>query len=183
VTVQTLPTFTWNPANYPDEQIWPGPNAGNAFLTWARSQPSISGVHYVDEQNLNMDNQDQFTLGGDLTIVTPGSMSITKEPKLAAGTSSAQLSLISTSSGGVINVQSSFKPSSAISVLFYAKNQVSLGNAADFSGAVYAKSMANLSNDTIRYVPLTAVGFTGGGVLPPASSSIRNVSIREVSTS
>jgi hypothetical protein len=142
----------------------------------------VHGVHYVNDQNLNMNNQDAFTLNGDLTIVTPGSMSITKEPSLASGTTSAQFSLISTSTSGVINVQSSFKPSSSVSVLFYAANQVSLGNASNFDGALYAKSVANLSNDTIRLVPLNALGFTGGGVLPPASSSVRNVSIREVSS-
>jgi hypothetical protein len=185
VPTQTLPTFTWNPANYsPAPTTWATPSA---FLTWARAQTSVSGVHYVNvtaaEPTLAMSVADAFKLGGDLTIVVPGSMTINKEPSLVAGVTKAQFSLISTSASGTITIQSSFKPASAISVLLYAANGVDLGNASNFSGAVYARSINALANDTIRYVPLNAVGFSGGGVLPPASSSIRNVSIREVSAS
>ena len=159
---QTLPTFTWNPANYASSQEWSSPEAFQSH--WAANQGSFSGHHRVlcpspCTSSITLDAK--WTMSGDVTIASDSPVTLSRE--VANGTGgplTLTVASFSASSPAILMSNNISLPDSIRIALFAPNGPVRFSNLKNFSGAVYASSMVLDQQFTLTYVPVTVTGFT-----------------------
>jgi hypothetical protein len=163
---KTIPTFTYNPANYSPAPVEFATVA--AFNTWvAANSSNLSGTYYV--RGTGAIDINGVSLGGDTTIIAEsaaidafGGVGVTNANTLdkvfilvsyyqpPAGT-------VCTNNGGnpedcAIGIKNNFAPDGNTATLLYAPNgPVSFKNNAEFNGAVYANDIVLKNNMELIY--------------------------------
>lgn len=159
---QTLPTFTWNPANYPSSHEWSSPGAFQSH--WSANKAAFGGHHRIlcpapCTGSINLDAK--WTMTGDVTIASDAPVTLSRE--VANGTGGAlTLTVVSFSSASPAILMSNniSLPDSIRIALFAPNGSVKFSNLKNFSGAVYASSMVLDQQFTLTFVPVTVPGFS-----------------------
>ena len=160
---QTLPTFTWDPANYASSQEWSSPETFQSH--WAANKGSFSGHHRVlcpspCTGSINLDAK--WTMSGDVTIASDSPITLSRE--VANGAAGQALTLtvasFSAASPAILMSNNISLPDSIRIALFAPNGAVKFSNLKNFSGAVYASSMVLDQQFTLTYVPVGVPGFT-----------------------
>ncbi len=159
---QPLPTFTWNPANYPSSHEWSSPGAFQSH--WSANQAAFGGHHRIlcpapCTGSVNLDAK--WTMTGDVTIASDAPVTLSRE--VANGTAGAlTLTVVSFSSASPAILMSNniSLPDSIRIALFAPNGAVRFSNLKNFSGAVYASSMVLDQQFTLTFVPVTVPGFS-----------------------
>jgi len=160
---ETLPTFVWDPANYPASTTWASPAAFKTY--WTANKDSFSGVHRVlcaSPCGTTLVLDAKWTMAGDVTIVSDAPVTIDRD--IINGTAGTlTLAIISTSSANpAIYLSNNVSTlSSSIHTLFYANNgSVQTKNLKNFTGSIYSKSIVLDNQFTLNWVPIALPGFT-----------------------
>ncbi len=159
---QTLPTFTWNPANYPSSQEWSSPAAFQSY--WAANQGAFSGHHRIlcpspCTTSVNLDAK--WTMTGDVTIASDSPITLSREVANGAGGAlTLTVASFSAASPAILMSNNISLPDSIRIALFAPNGPVKFSNLKNFSGAVYAQSMELDQQFTLTYVPVAVTGFT-----------------------
>src|SRR5581483_10294453 len=149
---QTLPTFAWDPANYPSVSNWATPAA---FNTWF-SAPCTTAVTLGTK----------WTMTGDTTIVADGPISLSRD--MTNGTSGpVTLTVVSlatdSASTPAISMSNNVSLPDNVEVVFFANNgSVRFSNLKHFTGTVYASSIQLDQQFTLTFQPVAEPGFDFG---------------------
>lgn len=186
---KTMPTFTFDPANYPASSLhtytFPADYAEfNAYI--AANQNNLSGTFYIEGGGASTPiDLGHAQIGGDLTVIATSSPIDINEgiSSVPGNTDEKIVVLVSfysappggcTTEGGnpadcAIGIKNNFAPSpddlwlgDNTSVLLYAPNgPVAFKNNAEFHGAVYAANIQVKNNMNLAYDPRISqlVGF------------------------
>jgi hypothetical protein len=158
---QTLPTFTWDPANYPSSQEWASPASFQSH--WQANTGAFSGHHRIAcpppcTGSITLDAT--WTMTGDVTIVTDSPITLSREVRNGAGTP-LTLTIVSYSSASpAILMSNNISLPDSVRVVFFAPHgPVKFSNLKHFSGAIYASSMILDQQFTLTFVPVSVPGF------------------------
>jgi hypothetical protein len=172
--VQHLPTFVWNPSNYPSVNTYA---SGAAFVS-AVTKKDSSGTFYITG-DVSFANNDSLYLVDDMTIVATGNIALPRQVENhSAGGSDVQLTVVSTGSG-TITPFNNFTIPSTVRTLMFTQGMFDAKNSSTFTGALYAGSLNNGARLTVTYAPLDDTGFSWAAANPQAFT-VRNVSTREI---
>ena len=163
---QTLPTFTWDPANYPAVSTWAGPSS---FQTnWSANNGAFSGAHRVGCSSpcSAIDLGSKWTITGDTTIVADGPISLSRDMANGAG-GPVTLTIVSyatdTASTKAITMSNNVALPDDVQVVFFAPNgTVKFSNLKHFTGTVYAANIALDQQFTLTFKPVVPPGFDFG---------------------
>jgi hypothetical protein len=160
---RTLPTFTWDPANYPSASAWATPSSFQAH--WAANRAAFSGHHRIScpsPCNTPVDFNAKWTLTDDVTIVADGPITLSREVTNTAGRP-VTLTIVSFAPDQAlppISMTNNLSIGNDIKIVFFAPNgSVRFTNLKHFSGAVYAASIALDQQFTITFTPVQVPGF------------------------
>lgn len=168
---QTVPTFTWNPAEYAADENLAGyppsreltPAEFQAF--WAANKGAFRGHYRIAcpapcTSALTLGAK--WTMTGDTTIASDAPITMSREMDNGAGGAALTLKVASFSAASpAILMSNSISPPDSIKLALFAPNgSVSFQNRKDFSGAVYAASMNLAQQFTLTFVPVVDTGFT-----------------------
>jgi cytoskeletal protein CcmA (bactofilin family) len=159
---QTLPAFTWNPANYPSSHEWSSPGAFQNH--WSANKEAFGGHHRIlcpapCTGSINLDAR--WTMTGDVTIASDAPVTLSRE--VANGTAGAltlTVASFSSASPAILMSNNISLPDSIRIALFAPNGTVRFSNLKNFSGAVYASSMVLDQQFTLTFVPVTVPGFS-----------------------
>jgi cytoskeletal protein CcmA (bactofilin family) len=161
---QTLPTFTWNPANYASTQEWSSPAAFQTY--WATNRSAFSGHHRIlcptpCIGSVVLDSS--WTMNGDVTIASDAPVTLSRD--VSNGTADGRtltLTVVSFSSAAPALLMSNkiSLPDSIRIALVAANGSIQFSNLKNFSGAVYGSSMTLDQQFTLTFVPVAVPGFT-----------------------
>jgi cytoskeletal protein CcmA (bactofilin family) len=163
----TLPTFTWDPANYGAVWYWASPSAFQTY--WSANRSGFSGAHRVScpapcttAINLGL----KWTVTGDTTIVADGPVALSSDILNATG-SDVSLTIVSTASDvgttPTVTMSNNVTLPDDVKVIFYVPNgTVAFRNLKHFTGAVYASSILLDQQFTLTFKPVTLPGFDFG---------------------
>lgn len=149
---ESLPTFTWDPANYsPAPTTWG--TASEFYNDWSTNATlglPYSGHHKIDDTvGLTLDKK--WKIDANTTVVSDGKIHLTREV-VAGSTETMDLVIISTSEEG-IEISNNVTMPNNIHVLLFAPNgPVSFKNLKHFAGAVYGESVDADQNFTLTWV-------------------------------
>jgi cytoskeletal protein CcmA (bactofilin family) len=168
---QTLPTFTWNPADYPAVSNWATPAAFNTY--WSANKNAFSGAHRIScpaPCTTAISLGSKWTVTGDTTLVADGPVSLSRDIANGAG-HPVTLTVVSLAPNGTtppIGLSNNVTLPDDIEVVFYAPNgPVTFANLKHFTGSVYAASITLDQQFTLTFQPVSVPGFDFG----PTSSS------------
>jgi hypothetical protein len=163
---QSLPEFTWDPANYPSTETW---NNANTFKSsrWLPNKDDFSGVYRITDAVNTLTLDSTWKMSGDVTIVTDGIVSLTRDISVNASVPASSrpltltiVSLKTDNVNPVIDVSNNITVPSDIRVVFYANNgTVKFRNLKNLFGAVYAKSIQTDQQFTLTFAPVSIPGF------------------------
>ena len=164
---QVLPTFTWDPANYPSVSNWATPTLFQTY--WAANKGAFSGAHRIGcptPCSTVIDFGSRWTLTGDTTIVADGPVNLSRDILNAAG-HPVTLTIVSEStdvgSTPAVTMSNNVTLPDDVKVVFYAANgTVKFTQLKHFTGAVYAKSIALSQQFTLTFKPVSLPGFDFG---------------------
>ena len=159
---QTLPTFTWNPANYTFPQEWPSPDAFQTY--WSANKGAFSGHHRIlcpSPCTASINLNDKWTMIGDVTIASDSPVNLSREVANGPGRAlTLTVASFSAASPAILMSNNISLPDSIRIALFAPNGPVRFSNLKNFSGAVYASSMVLDQQFTLTYVPVAVTGFT-----------------------
>ncbi|HVW31128.1 MAG TPA: hypothetical protein VHL53_01200, partial [Acidimicrobiia bacterium] len=181
---QTLPTFTWDPANYPTTANWATPAAFNTYFSSHTS--GISGAHRIScpaPCSTAITLGSKWTITGDTTIVADGPISVSRDMANGAG-HPVTLTIVSfftdTASTPAIAMSNNVTLPDDVEVVFYANHgSVKFSNLKHFTGSVYASSIALDQQFTLTFDPVSLPGFDFG-VTSATHYSIQAGAFKEV---
>lgn len=161
---QTLPTFTWDPANYPSVSNWATPAAFNTY--WGAHTSAFSGVHRVScpaPCTTAISLGSKWTMSGDTTIVADGPISLSRDITNGAG-HPVTLTIVSfftdSASTPAIAMSNNVTLPDDVEVVYYANHgSVKFSNLKHFTGTVYASSITLDQQFTLTFQPVSAPGF------------------------
>jgi cytoskeletal protein CcmA (bactofilin family) len=161
---QTLPTFTWDPANYPAVWNWATPSAFQTY--WSSRLSGFSGAHRVGcpaPCTTAVDIGSRWTITDDTTIVAGGPITLSRDLINGAG-HPVTLTFVSfaTDNGSTpaITMFNNVTLPDDVNVVFYAPNgTVKFSNLKHFTGTVYAANVALDQQFTLTFKPVTLAGF------------------------
>jgi hypothetical protein len=164
---QTLPTFTWDPANYPTWSPYANPTAFQTY--WNANKASFSGTHKIAcpaPCSVVNDFNSKWTLTGDTTIVTDGRITLSRDIVNAAG-HPITLTIVTnaTDSGSIpaVTMSNNVTLPDDIEVVFFAPNgTVHFTQLKHFTGTVYASSISLSQQFTLTFEPVAPKGFDFG---------------------
>jgi hypothetical protein len=164
---QTLPTFTWDPADYPVVSNWATPAAFNTYFS--SHTGAFSGVHRIScsapcSTAVNLGSK--WTMTGDTTIVTDGPITLSRDMANGAG-HPVTLTVVSfftdTVTTPAIAMSNNVTLPDDVDVVFYANHgSVKFSNLKHFTGTVYASSITLDQQFTLTFKPVTRPGFDFG---------------------
>ena len=161
---QTLPTFTWDPNNYPVVTTWATPALFNAYFS--SHTGSFSGAHRIScpaPCTTAVNLGDKWTMTGDTTIVADGPVTLSRD--MSNGTSHpVKLTIVSfatdTGSTPAITMSNNVTLPDDVEVVYYANNgSVKFSNLKHFTGTVYASSISLDQQFQLTFQPVTLAGF------------------------
>jgi cytoskeletal protein CcmA (bactofilin family) len=164
---QTLPTFTWDPANYPVVSTWATPAAFNTY--WSAHTGGFSGAHRIScpaPCTTPIDLGSKWTMTGDTTIVADGPISLSRDMANGAG-HPVTLTIVSfftdTVTTPAIAMSNNVTLPDDVEVVFYANHgTVKFSNLKHFTGTVYASSITLDQQFTLTFDPVSLPGFDFG---------------------
>ena len=163
---QTLPTFSWDPANYSTVSNWASPALFQTY--WSANKSAFSGAHRITctVTCATIDFGSKWTLTGDTTIYSDGRISLSKDIVNGAG-QPITLTIVSdaTDSGPTpaITMSNNVTLPDDINVVFFAKNgTVKFTQLKHFTGTVYASAIALSQQFTLTFRPVIPPGFDFG---------------------
>jgi len=164
---QTLPTFTWDAANYsPAPSNWASPALFQAH--WSANRNAFSGAHRITcvASCSTIDFGSKWTLTGDTTIYADGPITLSRDIANAAG-QTVTLTIVSdavdSGSTPAVAMSNNVTLPDNINVVFYARNgTVKFTQLKHFSGTVYARSIALSQQFTLTFRPVSPPGFDFG---------------------
>lgn len=165
---QTLPTFTWDPANYPAVWDWATPEAFQTY--WNTNKSAFSGAHrircLVPPCTTPIDFGSRWTITGDTTIVTDGPVALSRDMANGAG-HPVTLTIVTfaTDNGSTpaVSMSNNVTLPDDVKVVFYAPNgTVKFSNLKHFTGTVYSASIALDQQFTLTFKPVALAGFDFG---------------------
>src|SRR5207248_3457847 len=161
---QTLPTFSWDPNNYPVVTNWANPAAFNTYF--AAHTGGFSGAHRIlcpapCTTAVNLGSK--WTATGDTTIVADGPVTLSRD--MTNGTSqSIKLTIVSfftdTVTTPAIAMSNNVTLPDNVEVVYYANHgSVKFSNLKHFTGTVYASSITLDQQFTLTFQPVVLPGF------------------------
>ena len=170
VPAQTVPIFTWNATQYdaaanvdgypPARELTPA----EFQVLWAANKGAFRGHYRIrcGAPCAAVALDAKWTMSGDVTIVSDGQITMSREVDNGAGGSALTLTIVSLSSTSpAVLMSNSISPPDSIRIALFAPNgPVSFTNRKSFSGAVYAKTMSLEQQFTLTFVPVVIKGFT-----------------------
>ena len=164
---QTLPTFTWDPANYPSWLPYANPTAFQTY--WNANKSAFSGTHKVAcpaPCSTGNDFNSKWTLTGDTTIVTDGRITLSRDIVNAAG-HPITLTIVSnaTDSGSTpaVTMSNNVTLPDDIDVVFFVPNgTVHFTQLKHFTGTVYASAISLSQQFTLTFESVAPKGFDFG---------------------
>ena len=164
---QTLPTFTWDPANYGAVWNWANPSAFQTY--WSANKSAFSGAHRIacpDPCTTAIDFGSKWTITGDTTIVADGPVTLSRDMANASG-DEVSLTLVSyaadSGSNTAVTMSNNVTLPDDVKVVFYAPNgTVRFRNLKHFTGSVYSSSIALDQQFTLTFEPVSLPGFDFG---------------------
>jgi cytoskeletal protein CcmA (bactofilin family) len=164
---QTLPTFTWDPSNYPSVSNWATPAAFNTYFS--AHTGGISGVHRVScpaPCTTPISLGSKWTMTGDTTIVADGPISLSRDMANGAGhpvTLTIVTFFTDTATIPALAMSNNVTLPDNVEVVFYAANgSVKFSNLKHFTGTVYASSITLDQQFTLTFEPVAEPGFDFG---------------------
>jgi hypothetical protein len=164
---QTLPTFTWDPANYPSWSPYANPTAFQTY--WNANKSAFSGTHKIEcpaPCSTGNDFGSKWTLTGDTTIVSDGPISLSRDIANAAGhpiTLTIVTNATDSGSTPAVSMSNNVTLPDDIEVVFFAPNgTVKFTQLKHFTGTVYASSIALSQQFTLTFEPVAPAGFDFG---------------------
>jgi len=164
---QTLPTFTWDPANYPMVWDWATPSSFQTY--WDANKSAFSGAHRIGcpaPCTTPIDLGSKWTITGDTTIVADGPVTLSRDMANGAGVPvTLTIVTFATDSGATpaILMSNNVALPDDVEVVFYAPNgTVKFSNLKHFTGTVYASSIALDQQFTLTFKPVSLAGFDFG---------------------
>ena len=164
---QTLPTFTWDPANYTTVSNWASPAAFNTY--WSSHTAAFSGAHRIScpapcTTAVNLGSK--WTVTDDTTIVADGPISVSRDIANGAG-HPVTLTIVSfasdTASTPAITMSNNVTLPDDMEVVYYANHgSVKFSNLKHFTGTVYASSIQLDQQFTLTFKPVVLAGFDFG---------------------
>jgi len=161
---QTLPTFTWDPANYPVVWNWATPALFQTY--WDTNKSAFSGAHRIAclaPCTTPVDLGSKWTITGDTTIVTDGPVTLSRDMANGAG-HPVTLTIVSFAHDNgatpAILMSNNVTLPDDVEVVYYAPNgTVKFSNLKHFTGTVYASSIALDQQFTLTFKPVALAGF------------------------
>jgi cytoskeletal protein CcmA (bactofilin family) len=164
---QTLPTFTWDPANYPSVSNWATPAAFQTY--WSANKGAFSGAHRIGcpaPCTTAIDLGSKWTITGDTTIVADGPVTLSRDMANAAGhpvTLTIVTFAANQGSTPAVAMSNNVTLPDDVDVVFYAPNgTVKFSNLKHFTGTVYASSIELDQQFTLTFKPVALPGFDFG---------------------
>lgn len=161
---RTLPTFTYNAADYPAPTGPPVNTTSTGFQTcWQTgvgcplgvSRTAMKGVYYITDGGTVTGPTQRTTLSGDLYIITNGRVVIDRDFNTATS-DTYRLVIISTStstSPAAITWSNNVSLPPNIQTFLYTPGAVTFNNLKSFSGIVYGGVVQTDQNFTLSYEP------------------------------
>lgn len=161
---RTLPSFVYNPADYPAPTGPPVNTTSAGFqLCWQSgigcplgvSRTAMKGVYYIADGGTVTGPNQRTTLSGDLIIITNGRVVIDRDFDTATN-GVHRLVIISTStstSPAAITWSNNVSLPPNIQTFIYAAGKVTFNNLKSFSGIIYGGEVQTDQNFTIFYEP------------------------------
>jgi len=164
---QTLPTFTWDPANYPSWSPYANPTLFQSY--WNANKSAFSGTHKIGcpaPCSTVIDFGSKWTLTGDTTIVAGGRIDLSRDIANAAG-HPITLTIVTTATDSgstpAVAMSNNVTLPDDVEVVFFAPNgTVKFTQLKHFTGAVYASSIALSQQFTLTFEPVAPPGFDFG---------------------
>ncbi len=162
--IRTLPTFTYNPLNYPAPVGPPVNMTSNQFQTcWQTgvgcplgvSRTAMRGVYYITDGGTITGPVQKTTLSGDLYIITNGIITIQRDFDTATN-DVYRLAIISTSasmSPAAITWSNNVTTPPNIQMFVYTPGKVDFNQQKSFYGIVYGGQVETDNQFTITYEP------------------------------
>jgi hypothetical protein len=165
--VETLPTFTWDPANYPSVSTWASPAAFQTY--WSAHRDGFSGAHRIlcpAPCSTAVDLNARWTITGDTTIVADGPVNLSRDMANAAGRP-VTLGIVTYAANQGATPAASMSNNVTlpddVDVVFYVPNgTVKFSNLKHFTGMVYAASIVLDQQFTLTAKPVVLPGFDFG---------------------
>jgi cytoskeletal protein CcmA (bactofilin family) len=164
---QTLPTFTWDPANYPSVSNWATPAAFNTYFS--ANTGGISGAHRIScpapcTTAVNLGSK--WTMTGDTPIGAAGPITLSRDMANGAG-HPVTLTIVSfaadSGSTPAIAMSNNVTLPDDVDVVFYANHgTVKFSNLKHFTGTVYASGITLDQQFTLTFKPVAEPGFDFG---------------------
>jgi len=181
---QTLPTFTWDPANYPVVSNWATPSAFQTY--WNANKSNFSGAHRIScpaPCTTAIDFGSKWTITGDTTIVADGRITLSRDVANGAG-APVTLTIVSLAAdsgpNAAVAMSNNVTLPDDVKVVFYVPNgTVKFTNLKHFTGSVYASSIALSNQFTLTFRPVVVPGFDFG-VTSSTHFAIQSGAFKEV---
>lgn len=164
---QTLPTYTWDPANYSAVWNWATPSDFQTY--WSANKSAFSGAHRVScpaPCSTVIDLGSKWTVTGDTTIVADGPISLSRDMANAtAGEVSLAIVSLAADNGATpaVSMSNNVALPDDVKVVFYAPNgTVKFSNLKHFTGTVYAAAIALDQDFTLTFQPVSLPGLNFG---------------------
>lgn len=164
---QTLPTFTWDPANYAAVWNWATPSAFQTY--WNANKAAFHGAHRIlcpDPCTTVVDLGSKWTITDDTTIVADGRISLSRDMANGSG-GEVPFTIVSfatdTASTKAVTMSNNVTLPDDVKVVFYAPNgTVAFHNLKHFTGSVYSSSISLDQQFTLTFKPVSLPGFDFG---------------------
>lgn len=159
VLVESLPEFTWDPANYPSAISWTSTSAfRDDWSADVNAGLPYSGHHRIND-TATLDLDLKWKMDGDMTIVADGPVHLEREiTNATSGT--VDLVIVSTHENGIL-VKNGVTIPDSIRVLFFAPNGlVEINNNKHLAGAFYGQQVTVRNDMDITYAAPDAPGFS-----------------------
>jgi len=160
---QTLPTFTWDPNNYPMVWNWATPALFQTY--WDTNRSAFSGAHRIScpAPCTAIDINNKWTITGDTTIVADGPVTLSRDMANGAG-HPVTLTIVTfaadNGSTPAILMNNNVSLPDDVEVVFFAPNgSVKFSNLKHFTGTVYASNIALDQQFTLTFKPVALAGF------------------------
>jgi hypothetical protein len=163
---QTLPTFTWDPANYSTVSNWASPADFQTY--WSANKSAFSGAHRITcvAPCATIGFASKWTLTGDTTIYSDGPISLSKDIVNGAGEPITLTIVTDAADNGstpAISMSNNVTLPDDINVVFFAENgTVKFTQLKHFTGTVYASAIALSQQFTLTFRPVAPPGFDFG---------------------
>lgn len=136
------PTFTWDPANYDNEQIF----ATGALLSaeLEARKTNLQGVFYTADATTIVELPKSATVTGPLTVVTSGKVQVNDGGGTSFSASGGPWQVVIVSLNAGLEAIRVHKPSifaPGLDVLFFTNGEVAIKNNITMTGALYADSI------------------------------------------